>query len=83
MQQKQTTLTKNQKLLFPSQVVGGCGEEIVWWMVEGPAVQSAQSGSRRCARVVIIRDMTLAHHALVTLTYLGSLPFETLEPPIY
>ena len=52
-------------------------------MVEGPAVQSAQSGSRRGARVVITRDMAVLRHALVTLTYLGSLPFVTLEPPIY
>jgi len=47
MQQKQTTKTKKPKLLFPSQVVGGCGEEIGWWVVEGPAVQSAQSAVTR------------------------------------
>ena len=56
-------------------LVGGWWRVLLW--------QSAQSGSRRGARVVNTRDMTLLHHALVTLTYLGSLPFETLEPPIY
>ena len=55
-------------------MVGGCGEEIGWWMAEGPAVQSAQSEAQRDARAVLTRTMTLSRHALVTLTSPGIPP---------
>ena len=74
MQQNKQTNQKpnpqNSKLLFPSQVVGGCGEEIGGssGRPAGAIVSECGDPTRSSRRAHTIRDDALASCSLVTLT---------------
>ena len=74
MQQNKQTNQKpnpqNSKLLFPSQVVGGCGEEIGGSSGSPSGAVVSECGDRRSSRVVLtgFEYGALASCSLVTLT---------------